>query len=70
MAQLGLNESEIERTIFAFTDSILARGSGTEDKTKVLAEATQRSLRQVAKAIVENNKRIAEQLTKAGVNIT
>ena len=72
MSQLGLNESELRHTILAFTDSILARGLGSDarENTKVLAEATQRALRQVATAIVKNNERIAKQLKEAGVNIT
>ena len=79
MQQLGLSESELERVILAHTDSILARGisGSTRDNrealikaTASLAEAVERALRQVARAIVENNKRIAEQLEKAGVKIT
>jgi len=79
MQRLGLSESELESIILRHTDSILARvtssstGDKTEDLTKAtasLAGATQHALRQVARAIVENNERIAEQLEKAGFKIT
>ena len=79
MQQLGLSESELESIILAHTDSILARGTSgstgdkTEDLIKAtasLAGATQHALRQVVRAIIENNKRIAEQLEKAGFKIT
>ena len=72
MSEIGLSQSELENTILASTHSILERGlsSGTGDNTKVLAEATERALRQVAKAIADNNRRIAEQLKQAGVKIS
>ena len=66
---LGLSQSELERIICATANSIVARG-GSRDKTELLADALQHALRDVAKAIAANNKRIAEQLVKAGVIIT
>jgi hypothetical protein len=76
---IGLDVSELESIILAHTDNILARGTSgsTLDNTEallkatiVLAEATQRALRQVARAIVENNKRITKQLEESGIKIT
>ena len=70
MQQLGLSKPELEHTIFAFIDTILARGVESTNPSKVLAEAIERALHQVANAIVENNRRITEQLEKVGVKIT
>jgi hypothetical protein len=44
--------------------------STTDGRMNLLVETVQHSLRDVAKAIAENNKRIAEQLEKAGIKIT
>ena len=69
MQELGLSQSELERIISSGANSIVTRG-GSRDKTEVLADAVQHGLRDVAKAIAQNNRRIAEQLEKAGVKIT
>jgi len=69
MVELGLNQSRIESIVTASASSILARG-GSRDKPELLADMLQHALRDVARAIADNNKRIAEQLEKAGVVIT
>ena len=66
---LGLSQSNLERIISITANRIVARG-GSRDKTEVLADAVQHALRDVAKAITANNKRIAEQLVNAGIVIT
>lgn len=68
MQELGLSQSELERIVTASGTGILAR-AGSRDKNEVMADLIQHALRDVARAIAQNNKRIAEQLGKAGVVI-
>ncbi len=69
MDELGLSFSELESRIMGGANSILARGT-SGDATAFLAGIIERALRDVAMAIVENNKRIAEQLENAGFKFT